>query len=350
MRPNQQRPNQQRKVRRRMRDVPDSPIAGWEPPAYRVGPDGKVDGATPGEPGNWGRWGADDQRGTANLLTPERTAAAARLVRTGKQFSLAVPIDGSPTPGAYRPPPLHLHDFAAGDDVLGGGRGRGRFQVSDDYVVMALQSSTQLDGFGHVGADHTLYNGYWAGLVTGARGAQRLGVHKLAGGIVGRAVLLDVARHLGVEHLEPGFAIGPDQLDGAARDENADLEPGDVLLVRTGHLGWWAGLDDAERTRVGRAEPGLSPRTIPWLHRHDAAMVATDTTACSVVPPESGDHFLTWHVGALRDLGLLVGELFDLDELAADCAADAVYEGLFAAPPIPVVGGSGSPLNPLVLK
>jgi kynurenine formamidase len=333
-----------------MRDVPDTAFAGWEPPGYRVGPDGKVEGARPGEPNNWGRWGADDQLGTANLLTATRAEAAARLVHTGKRFSLALPIDGTPTPGAYRSPPLHLYNFAAGDDVLGTGRGAGRYQVSDDYLVMALQASTQLDGFGHVGADHTLYNGYWAGLVTGTAGARRLGIHKLAGGIVGRSVLLDIARYRGVERLEPGSAIGPDELDGAAAAQGVGLEPGDVLLARTGHLGWWAGADRAERGNAGRAEPGLSARTIPWLHTHDVAMVATDTTACSVVPPEPGDHFLTWHVGALRDLGLLVGELFELDELAADCAADRVYEGLFVAAPLPVVGGSGSPLNPLVLK
>ena len=79
-------------------------------------------------------------------------------------------------------------------------------------------------------------------------------------------------------------------------------------------------------------------------------MIATDTAACSVVPPEPNDDFLTWHVAALRDLGLLVGELFDLDELAADCTIDAVYEGMFVAAPMPIVGSSGSPLNPIVIK
>jgi hypothetical protein len=86
------------------------------------------------------------------------------------------------------------------------------------------------------------------------------------------------------------------------------------------------------------------------LHDHDVAMIATDTAACSVVPPEAGDEFLTWHVAALRDLGLLVGELFDLDALADDCAADGVSEGFFCAAPMPVVGASGSPLNPIVVK
>ena len=94
----------------------------------------------------------------------------------------------------------------------------------------------------------------------------------------------------------------------------------------------------------------ISTRAIPWLHDHDVAMIATDTAACSVVPQEPGDEFLTWHVAALRDLGLLVGELFDLDELAADCASDGVSEGFFVAAPMPIVGASGSPLNPIVVK
>ena len=128
------------------------------------------------------------------------------------------------------------------------------------------------------------------------------------------------------------------------------MGPGDIVLVHTGHLGWKMGLTAGSPDATMRSEPGISTRAIPWLHEHDVAMIATDTAACSVVPPEPGDAFLTWHVAALRDLGLLVGELFDLDELAADCAADGVSEGFFVAAPMPIVGSSGSPLNPIVVK
>jgi len=333
-----------------VREIPDDPFPGWDPPGYRVDANGKVVGAEPGPRNNWGRFGELDQIGTANHLTPERVAAAAALVKTGKRFSLALPI-GPPTPGGYRSEPLHFYGMAAGDGVLGSGRGGDRYPVSDDYVVMALQASTQLDGFGHVGGDSTLYNGYWAGLVTATGGARRLGVHHLAQqGIVGRAVLLDVARHLGVEHLEPGFPIGPDELDGAAAAQNVQMRGGDIVLVHTGHVGWKLGLTPGSADALMRSEPGISTRAIPWLHDNDVAMIATDTAACSVVPPEPGDEFLTWHVAALRDLGLLVGELFDLDALAADCAADGVAEGFFVAAPMPIVGASGSPLNPIVVK
>jgi kynurenine formamidase len=333
-----------------MREIPDPPFAGWVPPEYHVDEHGKVVGARPGEHHNWGRFGELDQLGTANHLTPDRIVAAAALIRTGKRFTLGLPI-GRPTPGGYRAEPLHFYGMAAGDGVLGGGRGGADFQTSDDYVVMALQASTQLDGFGHVGAEHTLYNGYWAGLVNATNGARRLGIHHIARhGIVGRAVVLDIARHLAVAHVEPGFAIGPDELEGAARMQNVAVSSGDIVLVHTGHLAWKTTLAADAPEAASRREPGIGIRAIPWLHDHDVAMIATDTAACQVVPAEDGDPFLTWHVAALRDLGLLVGELFDLDELAADCAADRVYEGFFVASPMPVVGASGSPLNPLVIK
>src|SRR6478736_2675679 len=211
-----------------MRDIPDVPFPGWDPPPYRVDERGKVVDAEPGAHHNWGRFGDLDQIGTANLLTADRIAAAAALVKTGKRFSLALPI-GLPTPGGYRSEPLHFYGMAAGDAVLGGGRGGDAFPVSDDYIVMALQASTQIDGFGHVGGDSVLYNGYWAGLVTATGGARRLGVHHLANGIVGRAVLLDVARHLDMEDLDPGFPIGPDELEGAASAQGVDARTGDIV-------------------------------------------------------------------------------------------------------------------------
>src|SRR4051812_25398164 len=245
-----------------MRDLHDAPFPGWMPPDYTVDTDGKVVGAQPGTPNNWGRFGAHDQLGTANLCTPERVAAAARLVRSGKRFSLGLPI-GRPTPGGYRAEPLHMYRFAAGDGVLGGGVGGdhgGRSsQTSDDYVVMALQASTQLDGFGHVGGDHTLYNGYWAGLVTAGAGARRLGMHKLAAqGIVGRCVVLDVARHVGVERLDAGFAIGAEELDATASAQGTSVEPGDIVLVRTGQLAWKARQRPGGAEAATRDEPGMS--------------------------------------------------------------------------------------------
>jgi kynurenine formamidase len=319
-----------------MRDVPDPKLRAWKPPTYEVDERGKVIGAVPGDPNNWGRWGDDDQRGCLNLLTPERVAHAATLARTGRRFSLGLPIGGpTPMPG-YRPPPLHLFGETTGDFVLGDGR----LQYSDDYVVMALQASTQLDGFGHVAGSDVLYNGYWAGLITASSGARRLGIHHMADGIVGRGVLLDLARD---ESLPGGHAIESAELEAAATAQGVEVGAGDIVLIRTGHLGWL--LDGGGDETAGA--PGLTYRALPWLHERDVAMVGLDNIAAEVLPAEGA---LPFHVGAIRDLGLMIGELFDLDALAADCASDGVYEFLFTASVLPVVNGVGSPLNPVCIK
>ena len=326
-----------------MREVPDQPINAWQPPAYSVDSNGKVQGVAPGTPNNWGRWGDEDQRGTSNLCSDERVAAAAALIRTGKRFALGLPI-GIPTPG-YRQSPQHFMAMGAGDGVLGDGNER--IQMSDDYVVLALQASTQLDGLAHVGANGALYNGYWSGLVTARSHARRVGVHHQANGVVGRGVLLDVARHSGQDALPAGFAIGPDELDATAAAQGVVVQPGDAVLVRTGCLGAAMAKGGA---RPAGGEPGLSARAVPWLHDHDAALVATDTMTCEVVPADTGTQLLDFHVGAIRDLGLQVCELYDLDALADDCASDGVYEFFFACMPLPVVNGVGSPINPLAIK
>ena len=331
-----------------MRKVPDEPLARWTPPPYQVDAMGKVEGAVPGEPNNWGRWGEEDQKGTANLLTPERVKAAAALIRTGKRFQLGIPI-AELAPG-YRPPPLHLFARSTAERIVGV-EGPAGLQVSDDYIVMALQASTQLDGFGHFAYEDLLYNGYWAGLVSTGTGARRLGIHHMAEGIVGRGVLLDVARQQGVDRLEKGFAIEAGLLDETARAQGVEVGPGDVVLVRTGHIGWWYALEDkSEFLAGGPAEPGLSPHSVPWFHDHDVAMVGIDTMAADVLPADPSLPLLSFHVGALRDLGLPIAEMFDLDELGQDCASDGVHEFFFVAMPLPVVGGVGSPINPLVVK
>jgi len=335
----------------------DTPIAGWTPPSYEVLPGGKVSNATPGDLNNWGRWGDEDQAGTANLCTPERVAAAAQLIRTGKRFSLALPIGKFPTPSG-RPNPLHFFTSAASDAVLGdssfaaessaiGTAGGTTYHISDDHVVLALQYTTQLDGFG-MGIDHTLFNGYWAGLVTARSGARRLGMEKRSHGYVGRGVLLDVARCLGVERLEDETRIDTQMLQATADAQGVAVGPGDIVLVRTGFLGWWL---RAENQGAFMAGPGLSATTIPWLVEHDVSLVAIDHFAIEVVSGvEENQRPIEFHIRALRDLGMGVGETFDLDALADDCAQDGIYEFFFTAVPLPVSGGCGSPLNPLAIK
>lgn len=337
----------------------DAALKPWSPPTYRVDANGKVEGATPGQINNWDKWGDSDQVGTMNYCTPDRVAAAASLIRTGKRFSLGLPIGRLTTPSA-RPDPIHFLTSAAGDAVLGDngfadehsdifGDKAVTYHVSDDHVVLALQHTTQLDGFGF-GIDDTLYNGYWAGLVTAKSGARRLGMQNRANGYVGRAILVDLARHLGVPRLEDEFRITTDLIEEVLAAQGATVQKGDILLFRSGYLGWWLGSTEAEKA-ARRTAPGLSASIVPWLHEHEISMVALDASAIEVVSSrEPAMRMLEFHIRGLRDLGLGIGETFDLDELAEDCAEDGQYECFCVIAPLPVQGGCGSPLNPVVIK
>jgi kynurenine formamidase len=325
-----------------MRIPADVRLEPWEPPTYRVDANGKVVGAVPGTPNNWGRWGDLDQLGTLNLLTPERATAAAGLVQEGRTFALGMPVGhGAPYPGS-RSEPLHGF-FSTTTDFIVGDRGRYAMQASDDFVVTGLQTLTQLDGLAHVAVDDVLYNGYWAGLVTAASGARRLGIHHLAGGIVGRGVLLDVAAYQGGPC---DGAINRGTLDAVAAHQSVEMLPGDILLLRTGFLGHWLEAQDPE---VRRQPVGVDESTVSWMAENDVAMLAVDNAGVEFIQGLPHHPDLPFHRRAIKDLGLLLGEFFDLDELAAHCQSIARYVFLFVAQPLPFMNAVGSPLNPTAL-
>jgi kynurenine formamidase len=294
---------------------------------------------------NWGRWGDADERGTLNFVTPDVVRRAAACVRRGAVFSLGLPLgaDGPQIGQGGRVNPIHL--MSAVDGRLGADPDAPRY--TDDFVVMPLQCATQWDSLAHVYYDGLLYNGFPASTVTAA-GASRAGIDKVGPGVVSRGVLLDVARAKGVERLGPGQVIGPADLEDAERAAGVRVETGDVLLVRTGHLA--AFTVDGNREGYMRQMPGLGVDCVPWLHAREVAALAADTSAVEVIPFEDPAVPLPVHQLCIRDMGLTLGEMFVLDELAADCARDGVWEFLFSAPPLRVTGGVGSPLNPLAVK
>jgi kynurenine formamidase len=294
---------------------------------------------------NWGRWGADDERGTVNFITPEVVRRAAACVKRGQVFSLALPLDGDgPQFGqGGRVNPVHLmtslHNPMSPDPD--GPR------YADDVIVMPLQCATQWDSLAHVHYGGQLYNGHAVSTLTPA-GAARNGIDKMAAGIVSRGVLLDVARTLGVDPLPSGRAIGPDDLEAAERAQGARVESGDVLLVRTGHIRTFT--VDRDRHAYMKQMPGLGLSCVEWLHAREVAAVASDTSMVEVWPPEDMAVLFPVHSLCIRDMGLTLGEMFDLEALAADCVADGAWTFLFTAPPLPVTGGVGSPINPLAVK
>jgi kynurenine formamidase len=233
---------------------------------------------------------------------------------------------------------------------------------SEDTVTLSMQCATHWDGLAHVsyGAGSgggVLYNGYPASSVT-EDGASQLGIHQIRS-LVSRGVLLDVARSQGREILEPGYPISPDDLDAACAMGGLVVEPGDVVLVRTGQVAHLAlpgrpGLAGAEPVRDLVAytwpTPGLTMATAEWFHDHDVAAVATDTLVLEVYPGESKDLYLPVHLLHLVEMGMTQGQNWFLDELADACAADGRYDFLLDASPLPFTDALGSPVNPVALR
>lgn len=293
---------------------------------------------------NWGRWGAEDEIGTVNYITPDKLVAAGQLIRQGKVFDLGIPFgaDG-PQPGGGRINPVHLMSQTGDTQMFPGG-----FKYADDYIFMPLQGASQWDSLAHVYYDDQIYNGFPARDVT-VVGAAHDSIDKLAKGVAGRGVLLDIARLKGVEWMEAGEVITPADLEAAmAAQGGTVVGSGDILIFRTG----WRNKFLAERNAAAwmSEEPGLGQDCCEWLHEHEVAAVASDNWAIEVLPGEDPEAILQVHMVLIRDMGMTLGEILDLEELAADCAADGVYEFFFCAPPLKVTAGVGSPINPLAIK
>jgi kynurenine formamidase len=299
---------------------------------------------------NWGRWGADDERGTLNFITPDSIVKAAGLVKRGAVFSLAIPFDANGPQGrkSRRFNPIHQMTLTGPDFTSGAITRPGGVGFTDDIVIMPLQCATQWDALSHCFLDGQLYNGYDATTVSSA-GARRNGIEKIARGVVARGVFVDLPPSKGVPWLDPGYAITVEDLEAALDREQVGVGSGDALLVRTGHIAMCRAQGDWGDYAGGPA-PGLSFETAGWIHEREVAAVATDTWGMEVQPHEIPGTYQPLHQVFLPNMGLLVGEIFDLDELAADCAKDGVYEFLLVAPPLPITGAVGSPINPLAIK
>src|SRR5262245_12113860 len=301
---------------------------------------------------NWGKWGPDDELGTLNYITPERIAAACRLAITGKVFALGIPLDrNGPQSGTRaRFNPIHTMFRDGGDAPRTPEEVRAMegYGGSDDWIVMPLQCVTQWDSLAHVFDEGKMYNGYDATLVTSS-GAARNSIDKTKDKIVGRGVLLDVARHKGVRALNPGYAITVADLEATAAAQKVQVQRGDVLLIRTGHMSRYLDKGDWRHFDLDES-PGVSVHTAPWMHAREIAAVASDNYAVEVRPSELPPFRSPFHICAIPNMGLTLGEIFFLEELAADCASDGRYAFLLVAPPLPVTGAVGTPINPYALK
>jgi kynurenine formamidase len=295
---------------------------------------------------NWGRWGSDDQRGTLNLITADAVRRGAAAVRTGRTFALAIPFDQSgpqwdSTNMPHRVNPelqTHTVNIAFTGDTRD-------FTTSDDTFRMGSQAATHWDALAHVGYEGKLYNDTPDSVIT-SDGAAALGIEHV-GAIATRGVLLDVARAHGVEHFDDAYAITGDDLEAARKRAAVSVEPGDAVLVRTGQMHF---LRAGDRQRYSHPSPGLGTAAIPWLRDHDVSAVATDTMTFEVYPCEDPAVFMPVHMIELRDMGLLQGQNWALDDLAADCATDSQHDFLLVATPLPLTGAVGAPVAPTAVK
>jgi kynurenine formamidase len=300
---------------------------------------------------NWGRWGKADQIGTLNFVTPGRVKAAASLVRKGKVFGMGIPLDGNgPQRGLFggRWNPIHTM-LATGTDAIAERQDEtSRMRYADDAINMPIQAATHWDSLGHVFYVDKMYNGHDARQVD-SRGVHQLGIEHTRDRMVGRGVLLDVARFKGLESLDDGYAISNDELDAVAEKQGVAIGEGDFVIIRTGQMERCLNQGDWGQYAGGDA-PGVRFENCYWCHDKSIAAICSDTWGVEVRPNETPELAQPWHWVVIPAMGLTMGEMFYVKELAEDCAEDRVYEFLFAGPPLVITGGTGSPINPLAIK
>jgi kynurenine formamidase len=303
-------------------------------------------------PSNWGKWGPDDEVGALNYLGPEQVVAAARLVTSGKTFTLQRLIGhpkGDPVwPGRTPAERTQILDESTWDSADAPAY-PGGLHYADDKINAFLQGSTQYDALGHVWFDGKIWNGYDARTTVG--GLDKASVEPIAQrGVVGRGVLLDMARFRGKDNLDAAETFTHEDLQACAAAQGVTIQKRDILIIRTNFLKLFYDLGDA--FYEGFCEPGLvySPELVEWFRDMEIPNLVTDTIANEVTTDPTTGVALVLHNALMRNLGVTLTEIADLELLADDCAADKEYAFLYVAAPLKVALGSGSPVNPVVIK
>lgn len=307
-------------------------------------------------PKNWGRWGDDDEVGALNYLGPQNVLDAVALIRSGKVFTLQVPMadpKGDPIWPGDRSKPVRVNVIDKGHFLSGKMAGApGGIEGCDDMIHCYLQGSTQYDALGHAWYGDQIYNGYDARTTIG--GMTRASILPIAEkGIVGRAVLIDIARARGKESLERGETFTHHDLLAAAEAQGVEIRKRDILIIRTGWIGLFFRDPQAfYGNGKGWLEPGLtlSRELVDWFHEREIPNLVTDTMANEVTVDPATGAVLPLHIALMSYLGVTFTEIASLDQLAEDCAQDGRYEFFYAAAPLKVVQAAGSPVNPIVIK
>jgi kynurenine formamidase len=282
---------------------------------------------------NWGRWGDEDELGALNLITREVTAVGAATVHSGRTVSCARPLDTRPS--ADNPLPVAHHMTGTSTEGMGA-----------DYFAISPHgfSTSHIDALCHIFHEGQLYNGYPAEAVT-AHGATKLGIDQLRAGVVTRGVLLDIPALRGVDALEPGEPIFPEDLEAAEKKAGLEVQPGDALLVRTGRWAWRRANGPWD---VGGLAAGLDASCLPWLRGRDVAALGSDGVS-DVLPSRVDGVGMPIHTVVIVAMGVHLLDNLDLDNLATACAEEARWEFLFTVAPLVLRRGTASPVNPIAL-
>lgn len=287
---------------------------------------------------NWGRWGADDQRGALNLITDATRARAAALVTEGVTVSAANPVPVVPGPNNFRPA---LRAVLAGGDVVGEG-----MASASDLTTIAPHgfATSHLDALCHVFWNRQMYNGYPAARMT-STGAEVCAIDVAREGIVSRGVLLDLPRLFGRDFLDRGEAITTEDLEAAEARQGLRVEEGDILLVRTGrHLR--EGTEGETILMQGAA--GLHVSAMPWIKERGVAVLGSDGIS-DVLPSGCEGNRLPVHVATLVAMGVHLLDNLALENLAAACARRGRWAFQLVIAPLIIERGTGSAVNPIAI-
>jgi kynurenine formamidase len=303
-------------------------------------------------PKNWGKWGEEDEVGALNYLTTEEVFRGVRHIKSGTVFTLQRLIGdpkGDPVwPGRTPAEKTMILDESSWDGD-GAPQFPGGLHYADDKISAFLQGSTQYDALGHVWYGGQLWNGYDARTTVG--GLDKASVAPIAErGIVGRGILLDIARFRGKENLDKAETFTHEDLAACAEAQGVKIEKRDILVIRTNFLKLF--FDQGERFYEGFCEPGLvySPELVRWFQDMEIPNLVTDTIASEVTTDPNNGIALPLHCALMRNLGVALTEICDLEKLASHSAEDHQYTFLYTAAPLKVNQASGSPVNPLVIK
>lgn len=284
---------------------------------------------------NWGRWGANDQMGALNLITPAKRKQAAALVKDGISVSLAGDVNTEKTVDNPRP---YEHTMVLANETGAGDR------LAVQYHGL---SHTHIDAFAHRYFDGKMWNGFSYEDVTMEAGAKTNSIYTLHNGIITRGVLMDIPRLRGVPYLEPGTRIFVEDLEAWEKKAGVRVSAGDAVFIRTGR---WAHRAQVGPSTPGQGYAGLDPSVIPWLKRRDVALLGSEAALDASPAPQGGEvGGLPVHDFALIVLGVHLFDNTNLDAVAQEAAARRRWAFLLTAAPLPVRNGTGSPINPIAV-